>query len=140
MATILTGLIGGLIATILMTIVMRGMGGGPPPTAALLAKFRGGSPDDYMMPGMLLHLLYGTIAGGVLVAVVTGTTLGIEGTVSWTITGIVYAIVLMVLGAIVWIRMVIGMEPDRGMMLQFGIVHLVYGVVLGVWIGAGVLG
>jgi len=37
-------------------------------------------------------------------------------------------------------RVVIGMEPDKGMMVMFGTVHIVYGVVLGGFLGAGILG
>lgn len=66
MASVIAGLISGLVATIVMTIVMIVMGdGGPPPTAALVAKFAGGNPADYEIPGMVLHLFYGIIAGAV---------------------------------------------------------------------------
>jgi len=31
------------------------------------------------------------------------------------------------------------MDPDRNMMVTFGVVHVVYGVVLGAFLGAGIL-
>lgn len=67
MVTILNGLVGGFVATLVMTGFMMTMGDdSPPPTALLWAKYVGdGEPDQYMMQGMALHLLYGTIAGGV---------------------------------------------------------------------------
>lgn len=139
MVTITGGLVGGLVATIVMSIVMRAMGGGPPPTANFVAKFQGGDPDDHMMPGMVLHLLYGTIAGGVLVAVVSAAALGITSLGAWVGTGLVYGIILLVGGAMVWIRGVIGMDPDRQTMIGFVVVHLVYGLVLGLWLGYGAL-
>lgn len=139
MVTIVSGLVGGLVATIVMSIVMRAMGGGPPPTANMLAKFQGGEPEDHMMPGMLLHLLYGTIAGGILVVIVSAAALGITSLVSWLIAGVVYGVVLLIGGAMVWIRGVIGMEPDREMLIGFTVVHVVYGLVLGLWLGYGIL-
>ena len=36
-------------------------------------------------------------------------------------------------------RLVIGMEPDRDMMMMFGTVHLIYGVVLGAFLGANII-
>lgn len=140
MATLIGGLVGGLIATVVMSVVMRAMDGGPPPTAALLAKFQGGEPEDHTMPGMLLHLVYGTVAGGVLVLVVSAASLGITGLVSWIGVGVAYGVVLLLGGAMGWVRGVIGMDPDRETMMGFAVVHVVYGLVLGAWLGYGLLG
>lgn len=140
MATIISGLVGGLVATIIMSIMMRAMGGGPPPTAALIAKFQGGEPEDHMMPGMLLHLVYGTVAGGVLVALVAAAALGISGLTMWLGVGLAYGIVLLLGGAMGWVKGVIGMDPDKEMMVGFAVVHIVYGLVLGAWLGLGILG
>lgn len=141
MASITAGLAGGLVATIVMTIVMLVMGdGGPPPTASLVAKFAGGEPDDYAMSGMVLHLLYGTIAGAVFAAGVPAVGLSLGSLGVATGLGLVYGIALMLVGMVIWMRMVLGMEPDRGMMMMFGTVHVVYGVVLGAVLGAGILG
>jgi len=139
MATLVSGLVGGLVATIVMSMVMRGMGGGPPPTAALLAKFRGGEPEEHAKPGMLLHVVYGTVAGGVLVAVVSAASLGLSGLVTWVGVGVAYGIVLMLGGAMGWVRGVIGMEPDKDTMMVFGVVHVVYGLVLGAFLWSDIL-
>lgn len=139
MVTILSGLIGGLVATVVMSIVMMAMGGGPPPTANFLAKFLGGQPDEYKMPGMVLHLGYGTVAGGVLVFLVQATNLGLASLTEWLVAGVVYAIILLIGGAVVWIMGVIGMKPDRDMLVGFTVVHIVYGLVLGGWLGFGIL-
>jgi hypothetical protein len=141
MASIVAGLAGGLVATIVMTVVMMVMGdGGPPPTAALVAKFAGGDPEDYAMPGMMLHLIYGILAGAVFAvgAPLVGLSLGSIAVAAGL--GLVYGIILMIGGMMFWMRTVIGMEPDRDMMMVFGTVHVVYGVVLGVFLGASVLG
>lgn len=129
------------MATIVMTAVMMVMGdGGPPPTAALVAKFTGGDPADYAMPGMILHLVYGIVAGAVFAVGVPllGLSLGSIGVAIGL--GLVYGIVLMIGGMVFWMWVVIGMEPDKGMMMMFGTVHVIYGVVLGAFLGAGILG
>jgi len=141
MASITAGLAGGLVATIVMTALMMVMGdGGPPPTAGLVAKFAGGDPADHAMPGMLLHLSYGVLAGAVFAvgAPLVGLSLGSIGVAVGV--GLAYGIVLMVGGMAFWMRTVIGMEPDTGTMVVFGTVHVVYGAVLGAFVGAGVLG
>lgn len=140
MASVLAGLAGGLVATIVMTIVMMVMGdGGPPPTAALVAKFSGGDPEDYAMPGMILHFVYGIVAGAVFAIGVPLIGLSL-GSIAVAIgLGLVYGIVLMIGGMVFWMRMIIGMEPDRDMMTMFGTVHVVYGVGLGAFLGAGIL-
>jgi hypothetical protein len=140
MASVIAGLVGGVVATIVMTIAMMMMGdGGPPPTAALVAKFAGGEPEDYAMPGMALHFVYGIVAGAVFAVGVPliGLSLGSIGVAIGL--GLVYGIVLMIGGMMFWMRMIIGMEPDRSMMMMFGTVHVIYGVVLGAFLGAGIL-
>jgi hypothetical protein len=140
MASVTAGLAGGLVATIVMTIVMMVLGdGGPPPTAALVAKFAGGDPEDYAMPGMVLHLIYGILAGAVFAVGVPLIGLDLGSIAVAAGLGLVYGIILMIVGMVVWMRMVIGMEPDRDMMMMFGAVHVVYGLVLGAFLGAGIL-
>jgi len=140
MASVIAGLAGGLVATIVMTMLMMVMGdGGPPPTAALVAKFGDGTPDDYAMPGMLLHVVYGVIAGAVFAVGVPLVGLNLGSITVGAGLGLVYGIVLMIGGMVFWMRAVIGMEPDRDMMVMFGTVHVVYGLVLGTFLGAGIL-
>ncbi len=140
MAPVIAGLVGGAVATVVMTVVMMLIGdGGPPPTARIVATFAGGDPEDHEMPGMVLHLLYGIVAGAAFAvgAPLVGPSLDSVGVAAGL--GVVYGIVLMVGGMAFWMRLVIGMEPDRRMMLTFGTVHVVYGVVLGAVLGTGVL-
>ena len=141
MASVTAGLAGGLVATIVMTAVMMVMGDdSPPPTAALVARFAGGDPTEYAMPGMILHLGYGIVAGAVFAVGVplAGLSLGSLGVAIGL--GLVYGIVLMIGGMMFWMRVIIGMEPDKGMMMMFGTVHVIYGIVLGAFLGAGILG
>ena len=140
MASVTAGLAGGVVATIVMTIAMMVMGdGGPPPTARLVARFAGGDPEDYAMPGMALHFVYGIVAGAVFAVGVPSIGLDLGSIVVAVGLGLVYGVVLVIGGTVFWMRLVIGMEPDPDMMMTFGTVHLLYGVVLGAFLGANVI-
>lgn len=140
MTSVVAGLVGGLVATIVMTAVMMVMGdGGPPPTAALVAKFAGGEPEEHEMPGMLLHLLYGTIAGAVFAVGVPLLGFDLDSIAVAVGFGLVYGLVLMIGGMVFWMRTIIGIEPDRETITMFGTVHVVYGLVLGMFLGVGIL-
>ena len=135
MVSILTGLIAGLIATVVMTMFMMTMGDdSPPPTAALWAKYVGDEgPESYMKQGMLLHMLYGVGAGVAFAVGATALALDVGagvlvGSVLW---GLAFGLVLMVGGMMFWMRIVLAMEPDPKTMGAFGFFHVVYGVVLG---------
>jgi hypothetical protein len=137
-STVTVGLVGGLVATIVMTITMVLAGdGGPPPTAALVATVAGGDPADHQLPGMLLHLLYGTAAGAVFALGLPVFGFRNAAVPVTTGLGLLYGLVLMIGGVVVWLRLIVGIEPDRAMAMQFGAVHAVYGVVLGAVVGAG---
>jgi hypothetical protein len=140
MASVIAGLVGGAVATLVMTGAMMALGdGGPPPTAALVARVAGGDPADHAAPGMALHLLYGVVAGAVFAVGVPLVGLSLGSIAVAVGLGLGYGIVLMIGGMAFWMRLVIGMEPDRDMMMMFGTVHVVYGVVLGAFLGAGVI-
>jgi len=135
MVSILTGLIAGLIATVVMTMFMMTMGDdSPPPTAALWAKYVGDEgAEAYMKQGMLLHMLYGVGAGVAFAVGATALALDVGasvlvGSVLW---GLAFGLVLMVGGMLFWMRIVLAMEPDPKTMGAFGFFHVVYGVVLG---------
>jgi len=138
--TLLSGLAGGLVATIAMTVFMLALGDdSPPPTAGLWAKFVGSEgPEAYVPQGMVLHMLYGVGAG---VAFVLALPLVVAEVTLVTAVGlaVAYAVVLTVVGAMVWMKGVLGMDPDRATAMQFGVFHLVYGLVLGGFVGAGLV-
>jgi hypothetical protein len=140
MASVIAGLAGGVVATIVMTIGMLILGDGePPPTASLVATFAGGTPEAHAIFGIVLHLFYRSVAGTVFAVGVSlvGLSLG-----SLTVTvglGLVYGIFLMIGGILFCMCLVLGIEPHRDMLIVFGTVHVVYGVVLGAFLGTGVL-
>jgi len=135
MVSILSGLVGGLLATIVMTMFMMALGDdSPPPTAALWAKYVGdGAPESYMMQGMALHMMYGIVAGGAFAVGVTALGLGVGAGALTTslLWAVVYGLVLTVVGAAVWMRVVLAMEPKPAMVGMFALFHVIYGLVLG---------
>lgn len=137
-ALVVNGLIGGLVGTVLMTVVMNLLADdAKPPTVPLLHEFlgsEGDSPDDYFAPGMVLHFLYGTGSGGVLGAIAGVATLGLgpEAPLLSVAASLVWAVLLLVGGMVVWINLVLGLDRTSEQKRTFVIVHLVYGLTLGV--------
>ena len=135
MIGIVTGTIAGLVATIVMTVFMIGLGDdGPPPTATLWAKYVGSrGPEAYMMQGMLLHFLYGIGAGSAFAAVgdLLNLGFGADQVALTVIAALVYGLILMVVGAIFWMKIVLAMQPDRETAIMFGLFHVIYGIFLG---------
>ena len=136
MVDVITGAVAGLVATIVMTAFMMTIGDdSPPPTASLWSQYVGDAgPDAYMMQGMILHFLYGIGAGAVFTAGgdVLNLSFGADEMALTLVAAVVYGLVLMVVGAVFWMKIVLAMDPDRQTAMQFGLFHLVYGIVLGV--------
>jgi hypothetical protein len=138
--TILGGLAGGLIATIVMTVFMMALGDdSPPPTAALWSKYVGdGPPEEYIPQGMALHILYGIGAGAAFA--VAFPFLGVSLTLTTALAlGVLYGVVLTVVGMVLWMRIVLAMEPEPKTMGLFFLFHLIYGGVLGAWLSLGLI-
>jgi len=132
--SVLDGLAGGLVATIVMTVFMMALGDdSPPPTAALWSKYVGGGPpEEYPMQGMVLHALYGVGAGVAFALAVP--VVGVALTPATAVgLGLGYGVVLTVVGAVVWMNGVLGMDPEPKTIGLFLLFHLVYGGVLGLW-------
>lgn len=134
--TVLNGLAGGLVATIVMTVFMMALGDdSPPPTALFWSKYVGdGEPDQYMMQGMVLHMLYGIIAGLVFVIAVPLIGITIGSMTTAVLFGLAYGFVLFVGAAVFWMNVVLDIDTEMPMVPMFLLFHLVYGVVLGVWL------
>lgn len=132
MVTLLGGLVGGLVATMAMTMVMMALGdGSPPPTAALWSKYVGdGTPEEYVPQGMGVHLLYGIGAGAVFAVALPVLGFGSAGIVTVLGLAVAYALVLTVVGAVFWMKIVLAMDPEPQQAALFGVFHLTYGVVL----------
>ena len=142
MVSLISGLAGGLVATIIMTMFMMTLGDdSPPPTALFWSKYVGnGPPDEYIMQGIVLHLIYGTIAGGVFAIGVGILGVGVASLGSGLLWGLAYGILLFIGAAVFWMNIVLGVDADMKMVGMFLFFHLVYGAVLGAWIGLDILG
>lgn len=143
MVTLIDGLVGGVVATIVMTVFMMLLGDdSPPPTALFWSKYVGdGDPDGYMMQGMVLHMLYGIVAGGVFAILATALGFVSVATIgSALLWGLAYGVALFVGAAMFWMNLVLDMDPEPKMAGMFLFFHLVYGAVLGAWVGFGILG
>lgn len=135
------GLVGGFVGTIVMTpLMMKVMGEGPSPTQVLASKVLGGPPEDRQGLGMLLHLVYGTVGGLILVLLAEALLdpVATYSTTGFTLVGLGWGVVLWIV-AIGWM-MVLGMAeemmdaPMGEKLTQMGgmlVVHLVYGAVAG---------
>jgi hypothetical protein len=110
----------------------------PPPTATLWAKYVGDEPaDSYSMQGMVLHLHYGTAAGAVFVIALPAVGVELSDLLVATAAGVGYAIVLTLFAMVSWMNIVLAMDAEPEEMALFVFFHLVYGVVLGGFVGAG---
>lgn len=139
--TVLDGLVGGIVATIVMTGFMMALGDdSPPPTALFWSKYVGdGSPGEYVMQGMALHFLYGIGAGAVFAAVLPE--VGFETVELATAVGVGlgYGLVLFVVAAAFWMTVVLAMDPEPKQAGMFLFFHLVYGTILGAVVGLGLV-
>jgi hypothetical protein len=107
-----------------------------------LVKYVGdGDPNECMVQGMLLHMIYGIIAGSVFAALTLALGFVSVATVgSALLWGLVYGFVLFLSAAMFWMNVVLGMNSEMKMAGMFLFFHLVYGTVLGAWVGLGILG
>jgi len=142
MISLVNGLAGGLVATIAMSMFMMTLGDdSPPPTSLFWSKYVGdGDPSEYVPQGMVLHAIYGIAAGAVFVVGADALGLTVTGLDSGLLWGLAYGVVLFVGAAAFWMNAVLGIDADRKMVGMFLFFHLVYGVVLGPWVGLNILG
>lgn len=112
---------------------------GLPPTAEFWAHYVGhGDAEDYPIQGLVLHLLYGVVAGGVfgpLFAVVSRRYPAHREPLS-VVCGAGYSLVLSLVGTRIIFRRVLdrGLAPDHALVFHVG--HLIYGLTLGTWLGS----
>lgn len=136
---LVVGLAGGAVATAVMSAFRIPISRSPPPTAWFWATFVGdGVPGDYVGRGLLLHLLYGTLGGGVFGVLVGPSIAGREVTQERraTLLGAVYGVALSAFGVWVVLDRLLGLELDPDERFVFHVSHLVYGLTLGTWFGS----
>lgn len=135
----LVGAEGGLIATLVMTAYRLPVSRSLPPTANFWAQYvGGGDPEQYTLQGAVLHLVYGTVAGGVFGALVPerGSDSESRREVVDVLRALGYSVVLSVFGSRVILARVLGMDLEADERLVFHLGHFVYGLTLGTWMGS----
>jgi hypothetical protein len=131
MATALGGAIGGLLATVAMLPVLRGLGGGGPlPAASLLASVAGGPAEDHLVAGTVLHLVYGILAGVGLAVGAPTVGVSMDPLAVGTAVGLAYGLALGGVGALAWRVLADGPAPGRDAAVALLASHGVYGLTL----------
>lgn len=132
------GLKGGFIATAVMTLYRVPVFRALPPTAEFWAKYLGGEAEQYTLSGIVLHFLYGSVAGAVFGVLFTRFGLRQRQTREWDgiVTGSLYGVVLSLFGTEVIFRYVLGRELESEHELVFHVGHLIYGLTLGTWMSS----
>lgn len=132
------GVKGGLIATAVMSVYRLPVFRALPPTAAFWAQYvGGGDAAQYPGLGLVLHFLYGGVAGGVFGLVFdrinfpSATDLRRGGLVA----GVAYGLLLSAIGDWLVFRRLLDEELDADEALVFHVGHVVYGLTLGTWMG-----
>lgn len=132
------GLTAGAVATVVMTVFRMPTSRSPPPTARLAAAVAGGEPADHTLVGLLLHLIYGTVAGGVFGLLagshLPGSDLG--GERRGALLGSVYGLALSAFGLTVLLKRVLRIDLDADERFVFHVSHLIYGLALGILVGS----
>lgn len=132
------GLVGGVIATAVMSLYRLPVFRALPPTAEFWAQYvQDGDPESFFPEAMALHVAYGAGAGAafsllfsVLVARVDADAHRRFGLLS----GVVYGGLLSAFGSTVLLRALLDEDLDDEEALVFHVGHLVYGLSLGTWV------
>lgn len=132
------GVVGGLIATALMTLYRFPVFRALPPTSDFWAKYVGGGDDPKTYPGigLVLHFLYGGVAGGLFSVAITvlGFETESENSVAVIALSLLYSLALSVFGTRFVFRFLLDedLEPDEAVIFHVG--HVIYGLTLGTWV------
>lgn len=104
----------------------------------LLRGFVGtGDPEDYTLTALVLHVVYGAVAGGVSGTVfhpLWDEATGARGHRAM-ITGVVYSLLLSLFGSTILLSRLLDIDLSGRESLIFHVGHVVYGLALGTWIG-----
>ena len=132
------GVVGGIIATAMMTVYRFPVFRALPPTSEFWATLRGGEPEQYPLLGLLLHFGYGGAAGGVFGFLFSQIAFRTErerrlGAIGLSLG---YGLFLSVVGTRLIFKRILGeeLEPDEAAIFHVG--HVVYGLTLGTWLSS----
>jgi len=129
-------IVAGLMAGIVFGMLMEGTSA---PMIGMIGRILAGHPS--MPVGWIFHLLYSAILGGLFGRIVGDRAHDLRAGLAW---GAGYGIALWIIGGLVLLPLLLGMPPFaplvRASLRTFAIVslfgHLVFGIVMGVIVGA----
>jgi len=133
------GIIGGVVATALMTLYRFPLFRALPPTAEFWSTYVGsGEPEEYVLEGLVLHFLYGGIAGGLFGAAFSRIPFRSERNQRLGAIGLSlgYGLALSIFGTRIVFKRFLDetLEPDEGAVFHVG--HAIYGLALGTWMSS----
>lgn len=138
-AAAVRGVQAGFVATLIMTAFRLPLMRSLPPSANFWAQYiRGGDPEDYPVMGVVLHLLYGTIAGIVFGVLFAGQTAErpIEPEQRGLVWGTIYGLALSAFGSQIMLKEMLEVQLEADELTLFHAGHAVYGLALGAWVGS----
>ncbi|MWV65446.1 hypothetical protein GRS48_11550 [Halorubrum sp. JWXQ-INN 858] len=130
------GVVGGLIATAMMTLYRFPVFRALPPTADFWAKYvGGGDPEAYPGIGLILHVVYGGAAGGLFGVGISLVDFRSERQRDLGAIGLslAYGLALSVFGTRVVFQHLLDEELEPAEALVFHVGHAIYGLTLGTW-------
>lgn len=134
---VVRGAAGGLLATVLVTLYRFPIFRALPPTAEFWAKYVGeGDAEAHPAAGLLLHFLYGGVAGSLLGVVVDVLDLRVRSDRGFLVIGLslAYSIALSVFGTQFVFRLLLDEELEPSEAVIFHVAHVIYGLTLGTWL------
>lgn len=137
---VLNGLIGGLLATVTMTIYRLPIARSLPPTEEFWEQYGPGDADGGPLLALLLHLGYGTGGGLAFGAAFARLVPEMDSDGKHEATslglGLLYGTVLSLFGSRVLLSRLLGMDLDPDEVLVFHVSHAIYALTLGTWVGS----
>lgn len=134
------GAIGGLLATVTMTVYRLPIARSLPPTSEFWGKYGPGDGDAGPVLALLLHLGYGTGGGIAFGAAFARLGPGGESDAkregAGLVAGLLYGAVLSLFGSRVLLRRVLDMDLEADEVLVFHVSHLIYAATLATWVGS----
>lgn len=131
------GVVGGLIATVLMTLYRFPVFRALPPTADFWAKYVGGDDAEaHLTVGLVLHFLYGGIAGGLFGVGISLLEFRSERERNLGVIGLAlaYGLALSAFGTRFVFRYLLDEEIEADEAVIFHVGHVIYGLTLGTWV------
>lgn len=131
------GTVGGLVATVSMSVFREPVSRSLPPTSAFLSSVTGDDPGDHPVAAYLLHFLYGASAGTAFGVALDHAPARVTDSLRAHLgLGAAYGVVLSAFGRRVVLPAVARLDLDDDEAVVFDAGHLVYGLALGAWLGS----